>query len=241
MDRTPAQQDAHRSSGGEHAGEAIRVLVADDHVLFRRGLGMVLQQEGGIDVVGEAGDGLEAVQRAAELLPDVILMDVRMPRSSGIEACLSIKELVPSSRIVMLTISDEETDLFEAIRAGANGYLLKDVPGEEIAAGIRAVHNGQSLISPSMASKLLAEFAQISRREAQAPNPHAPQLTGREVEVLRLVARGLANREIGTQLFISENTVKNHVRNILEKLQLHTRMEAAMYAVRQNIIDPRQA
>ncbi len=229
-------QDARPGAG---AGEPIRVLVADDHVLFRRGLEMVLQQEGDIDVVGEAGDGIEAVRRAEELLPDVILMDVRMPRSSGIEACLSIKELVPSSKIVMLTISDEESDLFEAIRAGANGYLLKDVPGEEIAAGIRAIHTGQSLISPSMASKLLAEFAQISRREDE-PSLHAPRLTAREVEVLRLVARGLANREIGAQLFISENTVKNHVRNILEKLQLHTRMEAAMYAVRQNIIDPRQ-
>jgi len=240
MDRMPASQDAHRSAGAEGGGEPIRVLVADDHVLFRRGLEMVLQQEGGIDVVGEAGDGVEAVKRAVELLPDVILMDVRMPRSNGIEACLSIKELVPSSKILMLTISDEENDLFEAIRAGANGYLLKDVPGEEIAAGIRAVHNGQSLISPSMASKLLLEFAQISRRGAEAPNPHTPQLTGREVEVLRLVARGLVNREIGSQLFISENTVKNHVRNILEKLQLHTRMEAAMYAVQQNLIDPRQ-
>jgi len=239
MDRMPASQDAQRSAGTE-SGEPIRVLVADDHMLFRRGLEMVLQQEGGIDVVGEAGDGVEAVKRAVELLPDVILMDVRMPRSNGIEACLSIKELVPSSKILMLTISDEENDLFEAIRAGANGYLLKDVPGEEIAAGIRAVHNGQSLISPSMASKLLLEFAQISRRGAEAPNPHTPQLTGREVEVLRLVARGLVNREIGSQLFISENTVKNHVRNILEKLQLHTRMEAAMYAVQQNLIDPRQ-
>jgi DNA-binding NarL/FixJ family response regulator len=216
------------------------VLVADDHALFRRGLEMVLQVEDGIDVVGEAADGHEALERAEELLPDVILMDVRMPKKTGIEACLAIKESVPSTRIVMLTISDEESDLFEAVRAGANGYLLKDIPGDQIAAGIRAVHTGQSLISPSMASKLLAEFAQISRREEQAPNPHAPKLTAREVEVLRLVARGLGNREIGTKLFISENTVKNHVRNILEKLQLHTRMEAAMYAVRQNIIDPRQ-
>ena len=140
---------------------------------------------------------------------------------------------MPSSRIVMLTISDEESDLFEAIRAGANGYLLKDIPGEDIADGIRAVHTGHSLISPSMASKLLAEFAQISRREEEAPNPHAAEAhRTREVEVLRLVARGLGNRDIGQQLFISENTVKNHVRNILEKLQLHTRMEAAMYAVR---------
>lgn len=221
-------------------GEPIRVLVADDQAVFRRGLEMVLQVEGDIVVAGEAADGVEAVRRAEELLPDVILMDVRMPRRNGLEACLAIKERVPSARILMLTISDEESDLFEAIRAGANGYLLKDVPGDEIAAGIRAVHHGQSLISPSMASKLLAEFAQISRHEAEAPNPHTPKLTAREVEVLRLVARGMGNREIGSQLFISENTVKNHVRNILEKLQLHTRMEAAMYAVRQKLIDPHQ-
>ena len=237
------------SPGGEtHTGtetprstEPIRVLVADDHATFRRGLEMVLQFEGDIKIVGEAGDGIEALRRAEELLPDVVLMDVRMPKQSGIEACLAIKEHVPSTRIVILTISDEEADLFEAIRAGANGYLLKDVPGEQIAEGIRAVHTGQSLISPSMASKLLSEFAQISRRDETTQNPHAPKLTAREVEVLRLVARGMGNREIGQTLFISENTVKNHVRNILEKLQLHTRMEAAMYAVRQNIIDPRQA
>jgi two-component system NarL family response regulator len=237
--------DAHSTgaTGVEVGGapEPIRVLVADDHVLFRRGLEMVLQAEGDIEVVGEAGDGLEALRRAEELLPDVVLMDVRMPKQTGIEACLAIKEAVPSTRIVMLTISDEESDLFEAVRAGANGYLLKDIPGDEIAAGIRAVHTGHSLISPSMASKLLAEFAQISRREEEAPNPHAPKLTAREVEVLRLVARGMGNRDIGQELYISENTVKNHVRNILEKLQLHTRMEAAMYAVRQNIIDPRQS
>jgi DNA-binding NarL/FixJ family response regulator len=227
--------------GGEPAAEPIRVLVADDHALFRRGLQMVLETEADIEVIGEAADGIEALGRAEELLPDVILMDVRMPRQSGIEACLAIKELVPSTRIVMLTISDEEADLFEAIRAGANGYLLKDVPGDEIAAGIRAIHTGHSLISPSMASKLLAEFASISRRQEEIPNPHAPKLTSREVEVLKLVARGHSNREIGSKLFISENTVKNHVRNILEKLQLHTRMEAAMYAVRQNIVDPRQS
>jgi two-component system NarL family response regulator len=221
--------------------EPIRVLVADDHALFRRGLEMVLDGEDGIEVIGEAADGVEALGRAEELLPDVVLMDVRMPRQSGIEACLAIKESVPSTRIVMLTISDEETDLFEAVRAGANGYLLKDIPGDQIVDGIKAVHTGQSLISPSMASKLLAEFAQISRRPEQAANPHAPKLTKREVEVLKLVARGMANRDIGQKLYITENTVKNHVRNILEKLQLHTRMEAAMYAVRQNLIDPRQS
>ncbi len=226
--------------GAERGPEPIRVLVADDHALFRRGLEMVLQMEGDIEVVGEAADGVEATVRAEQLLPDVVLMDVRMPKRNGIEACLSIKELVPSTKIVMLTISDEENDLFDAIRAGANGYLLKDVPGEEIAAGVRAVHQGQSLISPSLASALLAEFAQLRRREEQTHDPHVPKLTDREVEVLKLVARGRNNREIGEVLFISENTVKTHVRNILEKLQLHTRMEAAMFAVRQNIIEPPQ-
>ena len=164
-----------------------------------------------------------------------------MPRCGGIEACQAIRERVPSARIVMLTMSDEESDLFEAVRAGANGYVLKDVPGDEIAAGIRAVHAGDSLISPSMASKLLAEFAQMRRRDVEVVGGHLPKLTEREIEVLGLVARGLGNREIGRELFISENTVKNHVRNILEKLQLHTRMEAAMYAVQQNLIHPPSA
>ena len=217
--------------------ERIRVLVADDHVLFRRGLEMVLAAEDDIDIVGEAGDGAEAFARAVDLLPDVVLMDVRMPRRSGIEACSDIKEAVPSTRIVMLTISDEESDLFEAVRAGANGYLLKDVPGEEIAEGIRAVMGGQSLISPSMAGALLTEFAELSKRSAEAVRVPVPRLTERELEVLRLVARGMANKDIATQLFISENTVKNHVRNILEKLQLHSRMEAVVYAVREKILD----
>ena len=219
----------------------IRVLIADDHALFRRGLRTVLELDGDIVVVDEADDGMAAVERAEATVPDVVLMDVRMPRCGGIESCQAIRERVPSARIVMLTMSDEESDLFEAVRAGANGYVLKDVPGDEIAAGIRAVHAGDSLISPSMASKLLAEFAQMRRRDVEVVGGHLPKLTEREIEVLGLVARGLGNREIGRELFISENTVKNHVRNILEKLQLHTRMEAAMYAVQQNLIHPPSA
>jgi DNA-binding NarL/FixJ family response regulator len=218
-------------------GEAIRVLVADDHALYRRGLEMVLGQEDGIEIVGEASDGAEAIRRAEELLPDVVLMDIRMPRRSGIEACTAIKDVVPSTKIVILTISDEESDLYEAGRAGANGYLLKDVPGEEIAAGIRAVAGGQSLISPSMASKLLSEFATMIKKSEERPQMPLPRLTERELEVLKLVARGLANRDIAKELYISENTVKNHVRNILEKLQLHSRMEAVVYAVREKILD----
>jgi two-component system NarL family response regulator len=213
------------------------VLVADDHALYRRGLEMVLGQEEGIEIVGEASDGAEAIRRVEELLPDVVLMDIRMPRRSGIEACTAIKDVVPSTKIVILTISDEESDLYEAVRAGANGYLLKDVPGEEIAAGIRAVAEGQSLISPSMASKLLSEFATMIKKSEERPQMPVPRLTERELEVLKLVARGMANRDIAKDLFISENTVKNHVRNILEKLQLHSRMEAVVYAVREKILD----
>jgi len=217
--------------------DRITVLVADDHALYRRGLEMVLGQEDDIEIVGEAGDGAEAIRRAEELLPDVVLMDIRMPRRSGIEACTAIKDAVPSTKIVILTISDEESDLYEAVRAGANGYLLKDVPGEEIADGIRAVMGGQSLISPSMASKLLSEFATMIKKSEERPQLPVPRLTERELQVLKLVARGMANKDIAGELFISENTVKNHVRNILEKLQLHSRMEAVVYAVRERILD----
>jgi two-component system NarL family response regulator len=215
------------------------VLIVDDHALFRRGLEMVLNEEADIELVGEASDGAEAVERAGESLPDVVLMDIRMPRSSGIEACRAMKEVAPSAKIVMLTISDEEEDLFEAIRAGASGYLLKDIPYDEVADVVRAVHGGQSLINPSMAAKLLTEFAALAKRDEseRAERVPAPRLTDREIEVLKLVARGMNNRDIAKELFISENTVKNHVRNILEKLQIHSRMEAVMIAVRQKLIE----
>ena len=213
------------------------MLVVDDHALFRRGLEIVLAQEPDIEVVGEAGDGAEAVVQAADLLPDVVLMDVRMPRRSGIEARTAIKDVVPSARIIMLTISDEEGDLYEAIKAGATGYLLKEISIDEVATAIRAVAGGQSLISPAMASKLLSEFATLIKRDGDRQQVPAPRLTERELEVLRLVARGLNNRDIAKQLFISENTVKNHIRNILEKLQLHSRMEAVVYAVREKLLE----
>ena len=215
--------------------ERLRVMVVDDHALFRRGLEMVLQQEGDIELVGEASDGEEVVQRAQELMPDVILMDVRMPKKSGIEAATEIKDTLPHVKILMLTISDEEADLYEAIKGGAAGYLLKDASTDEVAQAVRVVADGQSLISPSMAMKLLDEFKQMSRTDRS--QPATPRLTERELEVLRLVAHGLNNREIAKQLFISENTVKNHVRNILEKLQLHSRMEAVMYAVREKLLE----
>ncbi len=164
-------------------------------------------------------------------------MDVRMPRGTGIEACSSIHAAVPSAKIIMLTISDEEADLYEALKAGAMGYLLKEISIEEVASAVRAVHGGQSLISPSMASKLITEFASISRRSEDRQQVPTPRLTDREMEVLKLVAKGLNNRDIAKELFISENTVKNHIRNILEKLQLHSRMEAVVYAVREKLLE----
>ena len=217
--------------------ERLRVLVCDDHALFRRGLQMVLEQEDDLELVGEASDGVEVVTKAQELMPDVILMDVRMPKRSGIEAATEIKETLPHVKILMLTISDEEADLYEAIKAGASGYLLKEIPIEEVADAIRSVWAGQSRISPSMASKLLSEFAAMSKASEDKPQMPAPRLTEREMEVLRLVAQGLNNRDIAKKLFISENTVKNHIRNILEKLHLHSRMEAVVYAVREKMIE----
>ncbi|MCW2815179.1 MAG: response regulator receiver [Nocardioides sp.] len=220
---------------GQTEREPIRVLVVDDQQLFRRGLTMLLAVEPGLEVVGEAGDGVEGTTLAETAAPDVVLLDVRMPKKSGIEACLAIKQSVPSAKIIMLTVSDEEADLYEAVKSGASGYLLKDSSIEEVAQAIRVVADGQSLISPSMAIKLIDEFKQMSRPERET-GP-ALRLTERELDVLRLVAQGHSNKEIAARLFISENTVKNHVRNMLEKLQLHSRMEAVMYAVRENLLE----
>jgi DNA-binding NarL/FixJ family response regulator len=217
------------------SSEPVRVLVVDDQELFRRGLIMLLSGDTDIEVVGEAADGITATELATTTAPDVILLDVRMPRRTGVEACRAIKEAVPATKIIMLTVSDEEADLYESVKNGASGYLLKDSSIEEVAQAVRVVSEGQSLISPSMAVKLIDEFKQMSKPEReQGP---ALKLTERELEVLRLVAKGLNNREVAKELFISENTVKNHVRNILEKLQLHSRMEAVMYAMREKLLD----
>jgi two-component system NarL family response regulator len=218
---------------------SIRVLIADDQALFRRGLFVVRGAEDHIEVVAEAENGKEAMIKAEELAPDVVLMDVRMPQVNGIDAARHIRDVSPSTRILMLTVSDDEEDLFEAIKAGANGYLLKEISVEEVPEAIRAVAQGQSLISPSMASKLLKEFNALAKKAEERQQYPAPALTARELEVLRLVARGMTNREIADELYISENTVKNHVRNILEKLHLHTRMEAVIYAVRERLLDLR--
>ena len=217
--------------------DTVRVLIADDDDLMRAGLKSVLSSDPAIELVGEAADGRAAIEQVHALRPHVVLMDVRMPRRGGIEATQAIKDLIPHVKILMLTISDEEADLYDAIKAGANGYLLKEISIEEVANAIRSVAQGQSLISPSMASKLLNEFATMVKRADEKQQLPTPRLTDREMEVLKLVAKGHNNRDIAKELYISENTVKNHIRNILEKLHLHSRMEAVVYAVREKLLE----
>jgi DNA-binding NarL/FixJ family response regulator len=211
--------------------DKVRVLLADDHALFRRGLASLLAGRDDIEVVGEASGGQEAVDRARELMPDVILMDVRMPGITGLEATRLIKEEMPYVRIVILTVSEDDEDLFAALKNGAQGYLLKNIDPEDLIACIHQVQRGEAPLAPPMASKILREFS------APAAQP-GPALTQRERQVLELVARGDANKEIARHLQISENTVKNHLRNILEKLHLQNRVQAVMYALREGLIAP---
>ena len=205
----------------------ITVVVADDQALVRGGFKMILETQPDIEVVAEAQDGTEVIGKAEEFVPDVLLMDVRMPKLNGIEAARAIRESVPSAKIVMLTVSDEEDDLFDAIKAGANGYLLKEISIEEVADAIRSVVQGQSLISPSMASKLLNEFNAMSRRAEEKQQFPAPALTARELEVLKNVARGMSNREVAALMHISPKTVEVNLTRIYRKLHLRNRIELA--------------
>lgn len=214
------------------SASTIRVLLVDDQELFRRGVKMVLEAEGSLEVE-EVDDGDKAIASVEAYPPDVVLLDVRMPGRGGVETCAAIKAVSPSTAIIMLTASDEEQDLYQSIKSGASGYLLKDGSTyDQVAEAVRLGASGQSLITPSMATKLLDEFVTMTK----SPGGSA-QLTARELQVLRHVATGQSNREIADDLFISENTVKNHIRNLLEKLQMKSRMEAAMYAVRENLLE----
>lgn len=213
----------------------MRVLLADDHALFRAGIASLLRASG-FDVVGEASNGHEAVKRARELAPDLILMDIRMPDCSGLEATRQIRSDLPAVKIVMVTVSDDDADLFEAIKAGADGYLLKDMSEDDFGATLSGIAHGQAALSPALATKILGEFVRIS--EDRPPEPaEADPLTEREHDVLRLVADGATNREIASALFISENTVGFHMKNILGKLHLKNRSQAVAYAIRAGLVD----
>ncbi|MBI3931122.1 MAG: response regulator transcription factor [Chloroflexi bacterium] len=207
-----------------------RVLIVDDHDLFRDGIASLLRARG-YEVVGEASDGIEAVARAGELKPELILMDIRMPNMDGLEATRLIKADVPEAKVVMLTVSDEEEDLFEAIKSGASGYLLKNLKADIFFELIAGVASGEAPISPRMAARMLQEFS----RNPNVSKPGEVQyqsLTARETEVLRLVAAGQGNREIAAELFITESTVKYHLRKILDKLHLKNRAQVIAYAAR---------
>ena len=217
--------------------ERIKVLIADDHRVVREGLAAILKSKENIVVVGEARDGREAVEKASSLLPDVILMDVSMPRMTGIEATRQIKREFPHIGIIALTMYDEQQYIFDLVRAGATGYLLKDTDSAQIVLAIQAIYRGESLIHPSVASKILAEFSLLAQKKGKKPSWVEHDLSEREITVLRLVAEGKTNKEIANSLDLSEKTVKNHVRNIFHKLQVYDRTQAAILAIRKGLIE----
>jgi DNA-binding NarL/FixJ family response regulator len=217
--------------------ERIKVLIADDHRVVREGLMAILKTKENIEVVGEAQDGQEAIQKVRTLEPDVILMDVSMPRMGGVEATRQIKREFPHIGIIALTMYDEQQYIFDLVRAGATGYLLKDTESAQIVEAIRAIHRGESLIHPSVASKILAEFSLLAQKKGKKPSWEEHDLTEREITVLRLVADGKTNKEIANNLDLSEKTVKNHVRNIFHKLQVYDRTQAAILGIRKGIIE----
>ena len=215
--------------------DPLRVLLVDDHVLFRKGIASIMSQKSEIEIVGEAGDGLEALEKTREIMPDIILMDIDMPRCNGIEATKLIKQEMPYVKIVMLTVSDNEKDLFEAIKSGAQGYLLKNLEPNDLFDMIRGASRGEAAISRSMAAKILVEFGRQAVKETNVQG-RSGTLTAREAEVLELVAKGASNKEIAASLAIAENTVKNHMRNILDKLHLENRVQAAAFALREGLM-----
>jgi DNA-binding NarL/FixJ family response regulator len=214
--------------------EELRVLLVDDHDLFRTGLKNLLEEQG-VQIVGEAANGQTALRLVPELVPDIVIMDLNMPGLSGVETTRHLTGMAPLARVVVLTISVEDDDVMDAVMAGACGYLLKDSSIDELLAGIRAAAAGESLISPQIASKVLQRLRSQGRSEGAAETIRA-ELSDREVEVLKLIANGKDNAEIARELFISPKTVKNHISNILMKLQIENRIQAAVYAVRSGIV-----
>jgi len=217
--------------------EPIKVLVVDDHALFRRGIAAVLANQKSLEVVGEASDGLEAIQKAEEIAPDIVLMDLNMPHCTGLEATQALQTKMPQVNILVLTVSDNEADLFAAVKFGAKGYILKNTEPEELVHAIFHIAQGGVIISPLMATNLLTEFKDLGTGvEREATQETNAKLSPREGEVLQLVAQGATNKQIADSLFISDNTVKTHLRNIMEKLHLANRSQAAAYAVKRGLV-----
>ena len=219
--------------------DTIRVLIADDQALVRAGFRMILDAEEDLEVVGEASDGAQAVQNVRELRPDVVLMDIRMPELDGIEATRQVLAETDDerpTRVLMLTTFDLNEYVYEALRAGASGFLLKDVPPEQLAAGIRTVAEGEALLAPSITRRLIQEFAQSRPAADPSPPKSFDELTARELEVFGLIARGMSNAEIAAELVVSETTVKTHVARLLMKLGLRDRVQAVVLAYESGLV-----
>jgi DNA-binding NarL/FixJ family response regulator len=220
---------------------SLGVLIVDDQALVRAGFRMILEAEEDMEVVGEAADGLEAVAEARRLRPDVVLMDVRMPDVDGIEATRRLLGDGADSKVVMLTTFDMDEYVYDALRAGASGFLLKDVPPEQLVAGIRAVASGDALLAPSVTRRVIEEFVRRPPASVRTLPPKLGDLTARELEVLKLIARGLSNAEIATELFVSDTTVKTHVAHVLMKLDLRDRVQGVVLAYESGLIEPGEA
>jgi len=219
---------------------SLRVLIADDQALVRAGFRMILESEEGIEIVGEAEDGLQAVEAARELDPDVVLMDIRMPKLDGLEATRRILD-GPGERprVLMLTTVDLDGHVYEALRAGASGFLVKDTPPEQLVSAIRVVAAGDALLSPAITQRVIEEFIRRPpSTSATRPSPRVAELTARELEVLGFMAKGLSNAEIAKDLFVSETTVKTHVARILMKLDLRDRVQAVVFAYETGLVQP---
>jgi DNA-binding NarL/FixJ family response regulator len=218
---------------------SLGILIADDQALVRAGFRMILEAEEDMEVVGEAADGREAVAEAQRLRPDVVLMDVRMPDVDGLDATRRLLgDDGSDAKVVMLTTFDMDEYVYDALRAGASGFLLKDVPPEQLVAGIRAVASGDALLAPSVTRRVIEEFVRRPPESVRTAPPELAELTERELEVLKLMARGLANAEIARELFISETTVKTHVAHILMKLKLRDRVQAVVFAYESGLVLP---
>ena len=218
----------------------IRILIADDHALLRQGIRNFLSLESDFEIIGEAADGEETIRRASELRPDILLLDINMPKGNGIEVATRLRETHPEIRILALTIHDDENYMMKMIQSGAAGYLLKDVEPSVMVQAIRRIYAGESFVEPSLTKKL---FHGITNREESRPSPpvHSPQevdrLSAREIEVLQLIGRGMSNAEIARELFLSEKTVKNHLTNIFRKIQVTDRTQAVLYAIKHKIVN----